>query len=287
MLKIIRTNVENLTANYKLGNKVVVDPAFLDVCRILNGAHRRYSMPTFIQQVNTPFKYEHDDVKVVAFSGGKVSLACALRYVDIGQKIVLYHVASSGEDVSRIQYIAEMLKAPLYIHHEDISDTPFYGMRILELATEYAVGHAHEPRIVFGYFDEALTSNNYKRDWAYCKEFIDSFKKFGQSCIEGYSVLNPIPNYAIMWDEILGHKSYIQYLDYKDETEERIFQNIRMDYRVDEPDLEKYLCNIEYLKSKGKRKKETINELWNKYFFYRIEQSKFYKEMMEKYVSSI
>lgn len=287
VLRILKTNVDDLSENYLWKKAVVVDPAFIPACRLLNSAYRKYMMPTFIQQVSTPFKYAHDDTKVIAFSGGKVSLACALRYKDIGQKIVLYHIAKTKDDVSRIQQLADMLESPLYIHYESIIHTPFLGMKILQLVTDYAVSHAHDPKVVFGYFDSAITKNNYKYEWSYCNELVECFKQFGQSCIDGYNILNPIPNYAIVWDEILGHKGYLKYLTYKNEEEEKIFQNIRMDYRMDAPDLEIYLSNIEYLKHKRNNAKATINELWNKYFFYRIEKSIFYKEMMEKYVSSI
>lgn len=286
-LIIIRENVANLEENYKNRTEIVVDPSMITPCRILNRTIRMYRMPQFVEQPAEKVAYQDDGVKVIAFSGGKVSLACALRYKDAGHKIVLFHVLKRGGDVSRIKKISEMLDAPLYVYDDMILDTPFRGMRILELATEYAVGHKHSPRIVFGYFDEAIAEGNSKYDWMYCKEFIDGYKELAQKYIDGFSILNPIPNYAIMWEEILSHKMYIPYLEYRDETEEKIFQNIRMDYRIDTPNLDLYLSNIEYLKHRKKVKKASLNDVWNMYFFYRIENSLFYREMMERFVSTI
>ena len=258
-----------------------MDTAFIPLCRILNSISLGYCMPDFVEQVDEPLHYEHDDTKVIVFSGGKVSLACALRYKDIGHKIVLYHVPEAGEDVSRIKQISVMLDAPLYIADEVLSVTPFSGIILLAYALAYAVSHSYSPKIVFGYFDWASISDNPRKDWAYCREFVLPFRDFGRKCVDGFSILNPIPNYAVMWDELLGHKRYLQYVGYKDEIEQMVFQNIRMDYYLDEPNKELYLHNIEYLKSIWDNRRLTLNELWNKYFFYRIEKSRFYKELME------
>ena len=57
-----------------------------------------------------------------------------------------------------------------------------------------------------------------------------------------------------------------------------------MDYRIDAPNLDLYLSNIEYLKHKKRAQKASLNDVWNTYFFYRIENSIFYREMMERFV---
>lgn len=259
-----------------------MDDSLLPLCRALNCALPNYYVPDFVEQAVTPLHYEHDDTKVIAFSGGKVSLACALRYKDAGHNIVLFHVKQRGKNVSRIKQIAKKLNVPLYIYdEEELSQTPFSGMMILTLALTYAIGHSYSPKIVFGYFDDASIFNNKANDWAYCREFVLGFRDLARKYVEGVSVLNPIPNYAIMWDELLRHKKYLDYVEYRDDTEALVFQNIRMDYYLDEPNKELYLHNINILKAMKCNKGLNLNAIWNKYFFYRIEKSRFYMELME------
>ena len=276
-------------------SKRQVDIGFSSACRELNKRYLEYSMPSFIDRPVQKFHYESQDVMVVAFSGGKLSLACALRYKDIGKNIVLFHMTHHLEkEDSRISKIAEMLQVPLVIQEYtpfDAINGPFMSMRIVHSALEYAVGHKYSPRIVYGYFDEASIENNEEKDWANCTEFIDAYKNTIQKYVDGFTILNPIPNYSIMWDEILKHKSYIPYIRYDNMVDQRVFENIMMDYNLDNADKRQYLRNIKYLISLYKRKKNvdqvTLNEVWNEYFFYRIEQSIFYEELMENFISTI
>ena len=228
---------------------------------------------------------------VILFSGGKLSLACALMYKNIGKDIALFHVCPDDEPEFRIKKIAEMLQAPLYTLKQNFPTTPFVGARILQAGLEYAVDNGYSPRLVYGYFDLASAEYNSSKDWANCNEFISSYKNVAKKYIDGFTILNPIPNYAIMWDELLKHKAYIPYIEYSNETDRRLFENIKMDYRLDESDCSRYMHNFRYFiklykKTKNKNR-AALNDVWNEYFFYRIENSLFYKELMEKFVSTI
>lgn len=265
-----------------------IDISFSTACREFNKRSLDYKMPPFESRDVEKFHYEDDGKLVIAFSGGKLSLACAMRYKDIGKDIILFHISSTNADTSNVEKQAKMLNAPLVNHVYNICNNAFSGIHILHLATQYAVGHRHSPKIVYGYFDDALVENNEEKDWANCAEFIGSYKEAAQKYIDGFTILNPIPNYSIMWDELLRHKPYLKYIDYKDTTERRVFENIQMDYRVIEVNKSSYMNNLRYLISSYKRRKEknqaSLNEIWNEYFFYRIENSVCYVELMKKYL---
>lgn len=281
---MLTEDVESLVRGRK---KRPIDISFSTACREFNKRNLDYKMPLFEHREVEKFHYEDDGKLVVAFSGGKLSLACALRYKDIGKDIILFHVASINEDTSRIEKIAQMLNVPLVNHVYNVWYNAFSGIQLLHLATQYAVGHQHSPRIVYGYFDDALVENNEEEDWANCSEFINSYKEAAQKYIDGFTILNPIPNYSIMWDELLSHRAYLKYVKYNDVVDMRVFENIQMDYRVVEANKSSYMNNFRYLISSYKRRKEknqaTLNEIWNEYFFYRIENSICYGELMEKY----
>ena len=266
--------------------KCKIDEGFGEALRIYNESDVNYKMPLCVKRNIQPATYEHDDTTVIAFSGGKLSLACAIRYKDIGKKIVLVHIAEPGKDVSRIQKIADMLDVPLYVEYEHLKNTPFKGMQIAYMTLLHAIGKGYSPRIVYGYFDSASIYDNDMSEWMNCVEYMGTFKKVVQKYVEGFTILNPIPNYSIMWDEILKHRAYIPYIEYSDEIDRRVFENIKMDYRLTEADEVVYFQNLKYLENmyikRNKVIKVSLNELWNEYFFYRIENSLFYKDLMEK-----
>ena len=290
VLKELEEDIQYLKKPSK--RKRPIDIGFSSACREFNKRELDYRMPVFCERDIEKLHYNSSDTLVIAFSGGKLSLACALMYKDIGKDIVLFQVAQPLEDVSRSQKISEMLNVPLVIHKTSGNlDNPYYGMQILHYALEYAVGHQYSPKIVYGYFDSASIENNDRKDWANCAEFIQAYKETAQKYVDGFTILNPVPNYSIMWDEILKHKAYIPYVKYKNEIDRRVFENIRMDYRIDEANKDAYLRNFQYLYKQYEKKQKTsqasLNDVWNEYFFYRIENSLFYKELMEKFVSSI
>ena len=246
-------------------------------------------MPAFEDRNIQPLHYNHSDKMVICFSGGKLSLACALMYKDIGKDIILYNVYESNADYERMNHISEMMNVPLYISHTKIPNTSYAGAHIIYDAMCHAIACGYSPRIVYGYFDNALVENNEEKDWMNCKEFIQAYKNVAQKYVDGFSILNPVPNYSVMWDEILKHKQYMPYIQIKDKTDDKVFSNIKMDYRIDTPDKSVYLNNFRYLiisyKHRKKANQATLNEIWNEYFFYRIENSLFYKDLMERYSS--
>lgn len=281
----------DITALLNSSKNIPIDIGFSDACRPFNRDDETYKMPLFIERSVIPCSYEHTDTILVAFSGGKLSLACAFRYKDIGKDIVLMHIAKPGEDVSRIKKISKMLDVPLYIHYENVCEGTYSTMYMLYLVLCHAIDMKYSPKIVYGYFDTASIYNNAREHWKNCTEFIGSFKNVAKKYVDGFTILNPIPNYSVMWDEILKHKAYIPYIEYANNEDRRVFDNIKMDYRVDKEDKATYLKNFSILTTSYKRKKKasqaSIYEIWNNYFFYRIENSICYKELMEKSVSSI
>lgn len=287
-LNVLKTDITYLVNGRR---KCKIDDGFGEALRIYNESDVNYKMPLCVKRDIQPATYKHDDTTVIAFSGGKLSLACAIRYKDVGKKIVLVHIAEPGKDVSRIQKIADMLDVPLYIEYEHLKPTHFKGMQIALKTLLYAIDKGYSPRIVYGYFDSASIYNNDVSDWMNCVEFMGTFKNVAQKYIDGFTLLNPIPNYSIMWDEILKHKAYIPYIEYSNNIDRRVFENIMMDYRLTEADKAAYFKNLHYLKNLSNRRKQenlvSLNELWNEYFFYRIENSVFYKDLMEKSFSSI
>jgi len=270
----------------------LIDIGLSGACREYNKRFAGYIMPTFAKREVEQIHYEPSDTMVICFSGGKVSLSCALRYKDIGKNIILFHVAGPFKNTDNVQKMADMLDVPLVVHETmDSQKSPFSGMMILNAALEYAVGHQYSPRIVYGYFGGASIYNNDECDWANCSEFLESYKETAQRYVDGFTILNPMPNYSVMWDEILKHRAYIPYIEDKDVTDRRIFENIKMDYRLEHPNKNTYFKNLHYLKNMYNRKHTenlaSMNELWNEYFFYRIENSMYYKDLMEKSFSSI
>lgn len=288
----IYQNLDNIALPYtrhvKL-NELDTDIDLLPIIRHLKSKDFSYPAPNIYTEVKTPFNYSGEDVKVIAFSGGKVSLACALRYKDAGQKIVLLHIEQNKELTSRCQKMADMMDVPLYVHTLpdtwNIENNPTDSATILRVALQYILGHEYSIKLVYGYFDDASIYNNRFEDWGKCKEFMVCYKEYIQKFLPDFNLLNPMPNYSIVWDELLNHKPYIKYISTDNAIDAITLKNAKIDFSLDERVSSIYMQNINELKKDYKRRyKKTpgnIVDLWNEYFYYRIEQSKFYKELME------
>jgi hypothetical protein len=234
-----------------------------------------------------------DNVYVIPFSGGKVSLALALRYKDMGKKIHLFYVENSG--VSRygaesnrkeVIQLANMLDVPLHI--EEVNYYYFENslakhFLILSRALRFAVANGFRSDIVYGTFETAhLSKNDFEKLGMNCVEIISAYSKvIGKYCY-GARIVMPLPSYSIVWDELIHHKSYIPYVKCNGFVERRLWYIAQIDHDiVEETDSSIYMKYIKELQKTLESSPGDINVLWNKYFFYRIEKSKHYQELMK------
>lgn len=187
----------------------IIDSGFMPLCRIFNSVFYNYPVPEFEEREITPFKYEHDDTAIVLFSGGKVSLAVALRLRDMHKNVVLIHFTDSDTDKeAKVERLMEELKLPYII----LDKLPYSksammkGILMIQTAMETALREGYSPIVYTGMFDFASIYNNNQRDWKYCNEVINVYTNILKRYIDGAKVLNIMPNYAVAEDEILKHK---------------------------------------------------------------------------------
>lgn len=262
------------------------DASFLPLCKYLLQNYNR--KPPKLEPKNiTPIEYKSTDLKVIAFSGGATSLACAMRYVDAGYPIILFHVSYPGEDLSAIKEMSEMLGVPLYVCEIDYfsrTNKPTDSAVIIKEAVKYILSEGFSHTLIYGYFDSNSIYDVNRDEACHCKEFINCYRNLVRRLIPDFDIINPLPNKAIVWDELIRHKAYIRLLRASNVQEHRILENTKMDFRLEEAVSSIYMRNFKLLSQAYIRKKGrtgTVIEVWNEFFNYRIETSKFYAELMK------
>lgn len=202
----LETDIEEMSKHH---SKAIVDADFVGCMRYINAFYSSFRMPQFVEREITPFSYEHDNVNLILFSDGVLSLATALRLREMHKDVILFHIEEEDQEVeNRCQEISEMLKLPLYIELSEIKDDLYKGMAMANKALTFAVNNGHSPRIYAGFFEMASVQNNQRRDWKYCREYIGTYEKVAKKYIPEMAILNIIPSYSVAEDELVRYKKF-------------------------------------------------------------------------------
>lgn len=186
-----------------------VDEDFLDLMRKFNSRRKTFRMPDFVKRETTPFIYEHNKRASLLFSGGRISLATALWLKEMGKDVELVYI--EDENKQQVESLMSELGLPWVTLASKRYDNEFSAMLLLQDTLEHAVSSHHSPVLYIGCFDNAAMSNNVKKDWRYCQEFINTYDTLVKKYVDGAKVLCLFPDYRVVNDELLKHPEY-QYI---------------------------------------------------------------------------
>lgn len=114
---------------------------------------------------------------IVCFSGGKDSVAVALKLKQMGYKIALYHLhginKSYPDEVDRAKKMANILQLPLYIENITLSglneylEHPMKNQLLCTFAFNFAIKNRLGYKIAFGDFlDDDIEEGLFDRNWS-------------------------------------------------------------------------------------------------------------------------
>lgn len=269
-----------------------IDIVYQPICRIASMYDGEFKMPRFVKRVLPQKTYYHGTTKVLPFSGGKVSLAIALRYRNIGENLHLFYVHNNikkygvDDGLERVKKLAEMLDMPLHVEEVDYKYFEYSVMKnglIISRALKFAVENVYSPEILYGTFDTAFLSNNdYEKEGMNCVEIMSAYKDVMKKHLFDSRLITPYPAYSMVWDELIRNRRFIPYVKCEGAIENRIWYIAQVDHNLlEEENPSIYMKYIKDLQKSLKSKAGDIIVLWNRYFFYRIEKSKHYQELME------
>lgn len=206
-LEILKNDIDYLKNWRTNTTQPVVDVGYLDLCRKFNSRYLGYKMPLFEDRKvkpipSTPFL---DNTSYVLFSGGRVSLALALWLLEMGKDIELFYF--KDENQSEVIHLMEELGIPFVAVSAKIPNNEFAGIYMVHYALEYMIEHNMNRSIYMGYFEFALMDNNQKKNWRYCKDFIEAYTNVAKKYVDELEVLGVLPNYAVV-DDILSKYNY-------------------------------------------------------------------------------
>lgn len=262
-------------------DKVKINKAFLPLCRVINTFDPSFIMPDFEDEEIEPLHYTHTGKQLLLFNGDIASMACALMYQN--RDVKLFFI---GFD-SRIKALADKLHMDLYQEHKPRSiyrESPFRGIIRANLALEFAIEHGCSPVLLSGFLEgESLADHSFDNA-SYCREMLDAYEQAIKVECPEFHVAKPIPNLDIAWQQVVSHKKLVSSIICKSLLQERILEVAFVDFNI-VPYDDSYNHNIKvikqnYMKATG-AKEASLYDIWQKYFFYNIEKSKAYKELIE------
>ena len=207
-LNLLRGDLEALS-NGKLD--VPVDSDLSSALRHVNARQDKFRMPLFDVRENAPFSYEvKSDEELLLFSGGKTSLATAIRLRSMHKNVNLLHIEESPELTARCLEMADKLRLPLLIQQTDfnIGNNVYTGMMLAQEAIELAVQNEISPRVYMGYFYMASVTNNPSKDWKYCNEFIGAYNTAVSKYVRGAQIVGLLPSPSVVDDELMRCKEF-------------------------------------------------------------------------------
>lgn len=279
--------------NYNHIKRPAVDIEFQPLSRLISQYDSEYKAPRFIDRVVPRTRFTKKEMIIIPFSGGKVSLALAIRYKDMGKPVHLFHVCNDGisrygaeNNLEEVEKQAKLLGLPLHVEHTayfNFETTVMKHLLIICNALRFSVQQGYTPNIVYGTFQTAhLANNDYRKDGMNCIEVISLYTKIAMKFNPYTRIIMPFPSYAMVWDELINHKKFIPYVKCNGAIERRIWYIATVDHNLqEETDTSLYMKYIKELEKYLDCRTGDINTLWNKYFFYRIEKSKHYQELMK------
>lgn len=177
----------------------VFDTSFNTLIEEFNTRASTNYAPTLIEREYEQIEPIHNNNIIVCFSGGKDSVACAMKYKEAGYNVYLYHMkhinASLSDEWKFAEECAKLLDAPLYIDdvkllgHHDWMEHPMKNMIIACGAIEYGLREHITTDIAFGnYTSSVLDDNVFDRCAGDCMDMWDSFNVIVQRVIPDFKM---------------------------------------------------------------------------------------------------
>ena len=143
-------------------------------------------------------KYDSNNI-ILAFSGGKDSIATALLYKAMGKNVYLYHLkhinASFSDEWECAQRCADILKLPLYVDdarfsgHHIWMEHPMKNMLIANGALSYGIRENIGTQIAFGnYSSSYLFGNPFEKCAGDCVDMWENYETIIQRIIPDFKV---------------------------------------------------------------------------------------------------
>ena len=143
---------------------------------------------------------------VVCFSGGKDSVATAIKYKKLGYNVYLYHVRGINgvytDEYIRAEEIAKYLNLPLYIEKIKLNgkntylEHPLKNQVVCSLALNYSISNNIGTCIAFGDFtSDIIDEGLFDRNWSDTKEMWDSYVEYIKTYIPSFELNIPFKNY--------------------------------------------------------------------------------------------
>ena len=136
---------------------------------------------------------------ILTFSGGKDSIASAIKYKRMGYNVYLYHMRhinpSLSDEWQCAQKLADMLELPIYF--DDIrfkgyhcwTEHPMKNMLIANGALSYGIREGITTHIAFGnYISSYLEDNVFERCAGDCMDMWEAYNEIIQRCIPDFEM---------------------------------------------------------------------------------------------------
>lgn len=227
-------NIEEALKDIELGDcsKKLIESMEVGLGRKIDGVRYRSSERKF-------YGVNSGNNLTVCFSGGKDSLAAALKYIDLGYKVNLYKVDGINKgypkEVEAAKVLASALGLPLEIEKIGVKGKKFYiehplkNQMICTLAFAYCIENKLDTHIVFGDFkSDVYSKSHYGIDWSDCKEVWDSYLEFIRNWIpdaeidiafddidDSYDIMSNNTEYLSMYQSCLMNMRYRDSLNRK------------------------------------------------------------------------
>lgn len=160
----------------------------------------------YIMTEKTQTTVDNNNNVVVCFSGGKDSVATAIKYKNLGYSVYLYHIRGINgvytDEWMRAKEIAEYLNLPLYIENIKLSgkntylEHPLKNQVVCSLALNYSINNNLGTRIAFGDFtSDTIKDGLFDRNWSDTKEMWDTYVEYIKTYIPSFELKIPFSNY--------------------------------------------------------------------------------------------
>lgn len=166
------------------------------------------------------FKGKEKDI-ILAFSGGKDSIASAIKYKNEGYNVFLYHLKhinrSLSDEFIMAQESAKLLDMPLYIDEVSMSgnniwmEHPMKNMIIANGAISYGVREGIGTNVAFGNYTTSLLEDNvFERCAGDCMDMWDAYNDIIQRIIPNFKIMANLKNMGETLDIISDHADLLE-----------------------------------------------------------------------------